>query len=207
MGGVIRIGLVDDHPVVIGGLEAGLSAIPDLIVVGKAGDISAARRLIGRDDIDVVLLDVRLSDGNGLSLLRHGDGPTAPAVIVLSSFQTAQYVGATIRLGAQGFLIKTAPLDEVAAAIRHVAAGGSWFTAEQLRTSATAFVSLTARERDVLRLVLDGHSNDEIASHVNISRKTVESHLSRLYERFGVMSRLELGLRAEREAWLEIDQA
>jgi len=200
----IRIGLIDDHPVVIGGLEAALNAITDFAVVASAGNLSDGTALLARDDIDVVLLDVRLADGNGLSLLR-ADRPPRPAVIVLSSFKTTQYVSAAVRFGAQGFLLKTAPLDDVAQAIRQVAGGGSWFTAEQLRAGATGFVTLTPRDREVLQLVLGGHSNDEIAARLTISAKTVEAHLSRLFERFGVMSRLELGLRAEREAWLDLE--
>ena len=203
----IRIGLVDDHPVVIGGLEAGLSAIADCEVVARAGSMSDATALLARSDVDVVLLDVRLSDGNGLSLLQRPNRGPRPAIIVLSSFRTTQYVAAAIRFGAQGFLLKTAPLDELVGAIRHVAGGGSWFTAEQLRTSSTGFVSLTPRERQVLELVLAGHTNDEIAARLRTSRKTIEAHLSRLYDRFGVMSRLELGLRAEREGWLDVDSS
>jgi DNA-binding NarL/FixJ family response regulator len=200
----IRIGLIDDHPVVIGGLEAALNAIADFEVVASAGNLSEGTALLARSDIDVVLLDVRLADGNGLSLLQV-DRPPRPAVIVLSSFKTTQYVSAAVRFGAQGFLLKTAPLDDVAQAIRQVTGGGSWFTAEQLRASATGFVTLTPRDREVLQLVLGGHSNDEIAARLRISAKTVEAHLSRLFERFGVMSRLELGLRAEREAWLDLE--
>jgi DNA-binding NarL/FixJ family response regulator len=200
----IRIGLIDDHPVVIGGLEAALNAIADFDVAASAGHLSDGAALLARDDIDVVLLDVRLADGNGLSLLR-ADRPARPAVIVLSSFKTTQYVSAAVRFGAQGFLLKTAPLDDVAQAIRQVAGGGSWCTAEQLRAGATGFVTLTPRDREVLLLVLGGHSNDEIAARLRIATKTVEAQLSRLFERFGVMSRLELGLRAEREAWLDLE--
>jgi DNA-binding NarL/FixJ family response regulator len=200
----IRIGLIDDHPVVIGGLQAALNAIADFAVVASAGQMADGTALLARDDIDVVLLDVRLADGNGLSLLR-ADRPPRPAVLVLSSFKTTQYVSAAVRFGAQGFLLKTAPLDDVAQAIRQVAGGGSWFTAEQLRAGATGYVTLAPRDREVLQLVLGGHSNDEIAARLRISAKTVEAHLSRLFERFGVMSRLELGLRAERESWLDLE--
>ena len=201
----IRIGLVDDHPVVIGGLEAALDAIGDFEVVARAGTVGEAEALFARADIDVILLDVRLSDGNGLSVLRHADRRPRPAALILSSFKTTQYVAAAVRFGAQGFLLKTAPLDDVASAIRHVATGGSWFTAEQLRSGTAGLVALTPREREVLTMILIGLSNDEIATRLSTSRKSVEAHLSRLYERFGVMSRLELGLRAEREAWLDLD--
>jgi DNA-binding NarL/FixJ family response regulator len=200
----IRIGLIDDHPVVIGGLEAALNAVDGLSVRARAGTLAEAAALLARDDLDVVLLDIRLTDGNGLSLL-HADRLPPPAVVVFSSFTSTQYASAAIRLGAQGFLLKLAPLDEVVEAIRQVAAGGSWFTAAQLRASVRGYVTLSPRERDVVELVLAGCSNDEIAGRLGISAKTVESHLSRLFERFEVMSRLELGLRAEREGWLDFE--
>ena len=201
----IRIGIVDDHPVVLGGLEAGLGTVAEFEVVARAGSVAEAKSMLARQDLDVVLLDVRLSDGNSLPLLGRSDRGPKPAVIVLSSFKTTQYVAAAIRFGAQGFLLKTAPLEELVEAIRQVGTGGSWFTAEQLRTGRAGYVALTPRERDVLGLVLGGHSNDEIASRLHTSRKTIEAHLSRLYERFGVLSRLELGLRAEREGWLDVE--
>lgn len=201
----VRIGLIDDHPVVIGGLRASLGSVPGFAVVATAGTVSDAAGLLDRTDVDVALLDVRLADGNGLDLLRRHRGPGAPAVIVLSSFRTSQYVVAAVRFGAQGFLVKTAPLATVVEAVRQVAAGGSWFTAEQLRAGADGFVALTPRERDVLRLVLAGRSNDEIGAQTRLTTKSIEGVLSRLYERFGVANRLELGLRAEREAWLEVE--
>jgi DNA-binding NarL/FixJ family response regulator len=201
----VRIGIVDDHPVVVGGLAAALDAVEGLEVVARAGTIRDAEGLLARDGLDVILMDVRLPDGNGLELLERTDGTRTAAVIVLSSFEATQYVAAAVRFGAQGFLVKTAPLDEVVDAVRRVAAGGSAFSARQLREGIKGPVQLRPRERDVLRRVLAGQSNDEIAAGLQTSRKTVEKNLSQLFQRFGVASRLELGLRAEREAWLEIE--
>jgi two-component system response regulator DesR len=174
-------------------------------VVARAGTIREAEGLLVRGGLDVVLMDVRLPDGNGLELLERTDGARTAAVIVLSSFEATQYVAAAVRFGAQGFLVKTAPLDDVVAAVRRVAAGGSAFSADQLREGLKGPVRLRPRERDVLRGVLAGQSNDEIAAGLRTSRKTVEKVLSQLFVRFEVASRLELGLRAEREAWLEIE--
>ena len=201
----VRIGIVDDHPVVVGGLAAALNAVEGLEVVARAGTIRDAEGLLARDGLDVILMDVRLPDGNGLELLERTGATRTAAVIVLSSFEATQYVAAAVRFGAQGFLVKTAPLDEVVEAVRRVAAGGSAFSARQLREGVKGPVQLRPRERDVLRRVLAGQSNDEIAAGLQTSRKTVEKNLSQLFQRFGVASRLELGLRAEREAWLEIE--
>ncbi len=201
-----RIGIVDDHPVVIGGLRAALREMEDLDVVATAGSIARAEALLAREDLDVILMDVRLADGNGLALLqRRGVRERGGAVIVLSSFESTQYVAAAVRFGAQGFVLKTAPISELVDAIRRVARGGSAFSSAQLRQGLAGVVELRPRERDVLRRVLDGQSNDEIAAGLQTSTKTVEANLSRLFRRFGVASRLELGLRAEREAWLEIE--
>jgi DNA-binding NarL/FixJ family response regulator len=200
----IRVALVDDHPIVVGGLEAALGSIDDIEVVDRGGSIADGRRILGRNDIDVVLLDVRLPDGNGLELVAVAGDRDGPGVLILSSFESSQYVAAALRYGAMGFLLKTAPLDELVAAIRRVAAGQTLFTAEQLRQGRVGLVELTTREREVVRLLLDGHSNDEIGRQVGAARSTIEKHLAHLYERFGVASRTELAIRAEREGWLDV---
>jgi DNA-binding NarL/FixJ family response regulator len=202
--GLIRVAIVDDHPVVLGGLEMGLRTIDDISVVATARTLDEARSVSRRDDVDVMLLDLRLPDGNGLELLPEIAQRGRPAAVILSSFELRQYVAAALRFGADGFVSKTAPLEEVTNAIRLVASGGTAFTAEQLRQARAGFMTLTTRERDVVRLLMDGKSNDEIAAGLSISHKTVEAHLSRLYERAGVMSRLELAMLADREGWLDV---
>lgn len=204
MAGVIRVGLIDDHPVVLRGLETALSTVSDLEVVARGGTFAAAREAILGGDVDVLLLDIRLPDGNGLELLPEAARRGRPAVLILSSFRSRQYVAAALRFGANGFLVKTAPLDELIQAIRTVAAGGAAFTNDQIRDGQSGYVQLTDREREIVRLVLDGKSNEEIATIVHTSRKTVEYHLTRLYDRFGIVTRVELALRADHEGWLDI---
>jgi two-component system, NarL family, response regulator DevR len=200
---MIRIGLVDDHPMAVAGLETALATIPDLSVLARAGTLAEARELLVANDLDVVLLDVRLEDGNGLQALADRPPRERPAVLVISTFTHSQYVAASVRFGAAGFLSKTAPLPEVANAIRHVAAGGSIFTVEQLEK---AYVTLTARERQVLRLAMEGLSNKEIGARMGVARKTVEGHLSQIFERYGILGgRIELSIRAAAEGWLEIE--
>jgi DNA-binding NarL/FixJ family response regulator len=202
-----RVAIVDDHPLVVRGLDFALSRAGDIEVVARGSTVHEAREILGRDDVDVLLLDVRLPDGNGLTML--GDEAIAPRcpVLVLSSFETRQYVAAAIRFGAQGFMLKTAPIDELLDAIRRVGEGGAAFSAEQLRDANSRLVQLTTRERDILRLVLGGRTNDEISAALGTSHKTVEAHLTRMYERFGVASRVELALRADRDGWLDIGPA
>jgi len=202
---MIRVAIVDDHPVVLGGLEAGLRTVADIDVVATAGTLAGARSMAARVDVDVLLLDLRLPDGNGLELLPEIAARGRPATLVLSSFELRQYVAAAVRFGANGFISKTAPLEEVAEAVRTVASGGSAFSAAQLSETRTGPVVLQPRDREILEQLMGGSSNDEIAAALGISRKTVEAHLSRLYDRAGVMSRLELAMLADRERWLEVD--
>jgi DNA-binding NarL/FixJ family response regulator len=196
----IRVAVIDDHPVVGAGTAAVLRSQPGLEVVGVAESLGAARSggLTDRARVDVLLLDIRLGTESGLGLLTPGSD--LPAVIVLTAYDYPQYAEAALRLGAAGFVLKTAPLTELVDAIRRVAAGGLAFAVRP----GTVAVHLTRREHDVVRLVADGLSNDEIGVALGIGAKTVETHLARLFERVGLASRTELATRALREGWLEV---
>ncbi len=210
---LIRIGIVDDHPVVGEGTAAILRAQPDLEVVDVVPSLDAAddAGLFEGDRVDVVLLDIRLGTDSGLRALapRPGEGeivaPTAggprPAVIVLTAYDYPQYADAALRLGAAGFVLKTAPIPELVDAIRRVAAGGLAFA---VRPTGAGVTRLSPREYDVVRLVADGRTNDEIGASLGIGSKTVETHLARLFERLGVASRTELAMRAMREGILDV---
>lgn len=207
----IRVAIVEDHPVVREGTAAILAKQPGISVVGTAGSLADARELIAQVDVDVVLLDIRLGTESGLGLL-SGPGfgsrrPTSswePAIVVLTAYDYPQYADAARRLGAAGFVLKTAPLAEIVGAIRAAAAGGRVLPATPPESDAGR---PTARELDVVRLVVNGHSNDEIGAALGIGSRTVETHLRRLFERFGVASRTELSTRALREGWLEVPPA
>ncbi|TMC64585.1 MAG: response regulator transcription factor [Actinobacteria bacterium] len=196
---LIRVAIVDDHPVVRDGTAALLAAQDGLEVVGTAGSIDAAAALIATTPVDVLLLDIRLGTDSGLRLLARNDQPK-PAIVVLTAYDYPQYAEAALRLGAAGFVLKTAPLDELLDAIRRAAAGGLAFGVRPRPVAA----NLSARELEVVRLVVEGRSNDEIGVALGIGSKTVETHLRRLFERFGAVSRTELATRALREGWLDI---
>ncbi len=199
----IRIGIVDDHPLVTGGLAAALRSIGGFDVVAHGATVDEARALLVRDDLDVVLLDVRLEDGNGIQALAEREFRTRPAVLVISSFESSQYVAAAARYGAAGFLIKTVPLPALADQIRTVAAGGSVLTVQQREAS---LVKLTPRERQIVRLAMEGLNNKEIGARLGGSPKTVENRLGQLFERFGITGgRIELARRAAEEGWLDIE--
>jgi DNA-binding NarL/FixJ family response regulator len=199
---VIRVAVVDDHPIVTEGLISSLQATDEIEVVWTAGSVRAARRALeAGGPVDVVLVDVRLPDGSGLDLL-PGQRDDRPAYVVLSSWDRPQYSAAAFRRGAAGYLLKVAPLQDIVAAIHKAAAGGLAFEARQL-ASVRGNQTPTAREVAVIRLVADGLSNDEIAVGLGIARKTVEAYLTRLFERGGFTTRTELAVWAEREGWLD----
>jgi DNA-binding NarL/FixJ family response regulator len=193
---VIRVAVVDDHPLVREGTAALIDRQDDMEIAGVAGSLDELRPILDAGATDVLLLDLRLGQESGFEMLRS-EAPM-PAVVVVTSYDYPQYADAALRLGAAGFVVKTAPTAELLDAIRRAAAGGLAFG---VRPGGGAVLS--AREREVLQLVVDGASNDEIGSRLGISSRTVESHLRRLFERFGVASRTELAARALREGWLE----
>lgn len=198
--------MVDDHPLVVEGLQGALQREPTIEVVGTAGTLAEARRLIEAEAPDIALLDLRLPDGSGTELLsEYQTRQSSPAFIVLSTFLTTQYVNASITLGASGFLLKTSSVVEIVAAIEDVVGGKLAFTAEQLRASWKAgWTPLTVRERSIIEGVMAGRSNDELSVDLGISRKTVEAYLGRLFDRFNVLTRTELAVLAEREQWLAL---
>jgi DNA-binding NarL/FixJ family response regulator len=195
---VIRVAVVDDHPLVREGTAAIVDRAEDMEIAGVAGSLDELRPVLRDGSVQVLLLDLRLGTESGFDLLRgSSDGPM-PAVVVLTSYDYPQYADAALRLGAAGFVVKTAPTAELLDAVRRAAAGGLHFGVRPGNG-----VTLSARELEVLRLVVDGASNDEIGARLGISARTAESHLRRLFERFGVASRTELAARALREGWLE----
>jgi DNA-binding NarL/FixJ family response regulator len=200
----IRVAIVDDHPVLREGTAALLAAQTGLEIAGVAGTIDEATALVDSTDVDVLLLDIRLGTDSGLRWLTPAADSSRPrpAVVVLTSYDYPQYAEAALRLGASGFVLKTAPIAELLDAIQRAAAGGLAFAVRP--PAAASQVRLSERELDVVRLVVDGRSNDEIASRLGIGPKTVESHLRRLFERLDIASRTELATRALREGWLEV---
>lgn len=193
---MIRVAVVDDHPLVREGTAAIVARAEDMEITGVAGSLEELRPIL-ESPVDVLLLDLRLGQESGFDLLRNGTKPM-PAVVVLTSYDYPQYADAALRLGAAGFVVKTAPTAELLDAIRRAAGGGMAFGVRPGNG-----VILSSREREVLRLVVDGASNDEVGARLGISSRTVESHLRRLFERLSVASRTELAARALREGWLE----
>lgn len=201
----IRVVLVDDHPAILDAIGAAVRAAPDLALAGTARSLAEAHALLsgpGSTAADVVVTDVQLAgEAEGLRLLAS-TGSDGPAVLLLSSFDQPPLIRTAFERGAAGYLLKTSEVTDVLDAIRTVAGGGTAFSASMLRAIRSAPRRPSDREIEVLALVCGGASNDEIGARLGVTEKTVESHLRRLFDRYGVLSRTELAVLALREGWV-----
>jgi DNA-binding NarL/FixJ family response regulator len=202
------VGVVDDHPAIVASIVAAIDATDDLRVAGLASTLDDALALVATDRdpaIDVLLCDMQLAGGaEGLRLLNARDAAQGrrPAIVILSAFDQPSLIRAAFERGAAGYLVKAAPLDEILDAMRTVAAGGTAFSASAVGAVRTAPRRPTDREIQVLGLVRAGASNAEVAASLGVSEKTVESHLRRMFDRYGVLSRTELTVFAINEGWV-----
>jgi DNA-binding NarL/FixJ family response regulator len=200
---VIRLVIVEDHPAIAEGLAALLQSESDVELIGTAGDAATASDLITRTLPDIVLCDVVLGgERTGLRLLKDHAGSRKPAFIMFSAYGYPDYYVTALEQGASGYLLKMATIGEVMGAVRAVAGGGKAFPTEVLRGLRRARRRPTARQREIISLVADGHTNDEIAEQLSIHVKTVEGQLRRLFDRYDVANRTELVRVAEREGWI-----
>lgn len=200
----VRVLAVDDHPAILDAIVRALSGDPALEVVGTARDRDGAAASIESLDPDVVVCDIQMGgEAVGLRLLERFAGRGRPRFLMLSAFEYPSLFRAAADRGAAGYLLKTAELSELAPAVRRVASGGTSFSSASMRAIRTALRRPSEREIEVLRLVAGGATNEEIAGRLFLSLKTVESHLRRLFDRYGVMNRTELAVLALREGWIE----
>lgn len=202
---MLRLLLVDDHPIVLGGLEAALAGYAEVQVVARASSLAEAKVILSDSSVDVALVDVRLPDGNGFELLEWAVSlERRPWFMMLTTFTAPQYVATAIRLGARGFLVKTARTEDIVIALRRVAAGGLAFMTDADEGQLPSVPSLSERELQIVAAIVAGHPNKGIGAALGISQKTVEWYLARLFRRLGVQSRSELAATATREGWLEL---
>jgi DNA-binding NarL/FixJ family response regulator len=200
---MIRLAVVDDHPAILDALTAAAADRAGLQVVGRATSVDSAIELIERIAPEVVLCDVWVGgQPGGLDLVRRFGGGRGPRMLMLSGFEQPSFLRAAFEAGAAGYLSKASEIAEILDAVEAVAAGETRFPAVTLSALRDAPRQPSARELEALRLLARGATNDEIAVGLGISIKTVESHLRRLFGRYGVLSRTELALLALREGWL-----
>lgn len=196
----IRVVLVDDHTVVRAGMAALLDAAPDITVVAVAADVETGVAAVLAHRPDVTLMDLSLPDRTGTQAIRDILASWPDAVVVaLTAFADDGHVSGALDAGAAGYLLKDIEPAELLAGVRAAASGGlpldprvSRFALR--RNSPTDAVGLTQRERDVLRLLVQGLSNPAIAARLGITQHTVKAHLGKIYERIGVQDRTSAAL-------------
>jgi DNA-binding NarL/FixJ family response regulator len=199
---MIRIVIADDHTIVREGLKQLLATEPDLQVVGEARDGNEAIQLARDTPFDVLLIDISMPGRNGLEVIRQikAEKPKL-RIMVLSMHEEHQYAVRAIRSGASGYLTKDSASTQLITALRKVAAGGAYITAEvaeQLALGAmphaeqALHTTLSDREFQVLRMLVAGHTVSDVAAKVNLSVKTISTHKARLMQKLGVSSNTEL---------------
>ena len=208
----IKVLLVDDHQIMLQGLRALLEKQPDMDVVAEAGEGRTALRLARDLAPDVVILDVAMPDLNGIETARMiiAERPDVK-VIALSMHSDRRFVVEMLKAGASGYLLKDCALEDLVRAIRVVIANQTYLSPEVAGTvvedyvrksslsDTSAFSVLTAREREVLQLLAEGMSTKQIASCLNVSAKTVETHRQHIMEKLDTHSIADLIKYAVRE--------
>lgn len=212
---MIRVILVDDHLLLRQGTATLLQDAGDIEIVAESGQGEEAVELARRLTPDVVILDIRLPGMSGIEVARvlRQDLPEIN-VLVLSAYQHEQYVRALFSIGVHGYLLKNASGPELAAAVRAVCHGETVLSGEiavqltekRQRSGIAANETLSERERDVLALVSHGWSNKEIATHLNIGVRTVETHVGNAMAKLGVRSRTEAVSMAVQRGIITLDR-
>jgi DNA-binding NarL/FixJ family response regulator len=204
----VRVLLVDDQALIRAGFRMILEAEEDLEVVGECGDGTQAIDSVKRFSPDVVLMDIRMPEMDGIEATRRivgGDGDSAVKVLMLTTFDLDEYVYDALRAGASGFLLKDVPADQLVAGIRLVAQGDALLAPSVTRRLIEEFSrssrgraqhpagldELTPREVEVFKLLARGMSNAEIAAHLIVSETTVKTHVARILMKLGVRDRVQ----------------
>jgi DNA-binding NarL/FixJ family response regulator len=193
---IIRIMLVDDHPLVRDGLRARLEAMAHLRVVAEADNADDALVQAALAPVDLVLMDINMRGTNGIeAAARLRELFPAIAVLILSMHDKVEYVGQAMQAGARGYVLKDAPGKDIVLAIDTVMAGGIYYSealARQLARPQVADTQLTIREQEVLQHIAGGESNKQIARALDLSVRTVETHRLNIKRKLGIEGQAEL---------------
>ena len=208
MNQTVRLMIVDDHHIVRQGLAALLGTMPGLQVIAEASSGEQAIELYRKHQPDVTLMDLRMQHGNGVDAIKsiRGEFPLA-RIIVLTTFDGDEDIFRALQAGARGYLLKGSDIDELVSAITAVHNGKSRIPAPVAERLAERMSNpaLTERETDVLKLIVGGNSNKEIASALFISEATVKTHINNLLGKLGVSDRTQAATTALQRGIVHLD--
>lgn len=204
---MIRVLLVDDHPVVRAGLSAVLNTGDDIDVVAQAGTGREALDILASTQVDVVVSDIQMPQMDGVELTAELGRMGCPPVLILTTFDTENLIVAAMNAGAQGYLLKDAPPEELTRAVRAVNEGrpvmSDQVTVALTRRLTQPRTSLSARELEILQAVATGHTNKEIAQELFISQATVKTHLVHIFDKLGVDNRTSAVAKAREQQLID----
>ncbi|MDR1914974.1 MAG: response regulator transcription factor [Synergistaceae bacterium] len=206
---MIRILLADDHPLTRAGLAAWISDVPDFKLVAEASDGESAWRAMRESSPDVALLDIEMPNGTGIEITERATRARMPVkIVMLTAYRAQQYVMASIRAGATGFVLKTAPFEQLRMAIVSASEGRFYLdTSVSLAGSGdVAPEELSPREKEVLILTAQGMQGHRTASKLSITERTVQAHLASVYNKFGARNKTEAILIALKRGIIFLDE-
>jgi DNA-binding NarL/FixJ family response regulator len=204
----IRILIVDDHPAIRVGLAAMLSAQPQCSIVAEAGDVPGALAACEEHQPDVVLMDLRIPGGGGVdATLAIRQRWPAVRVLVVTTFDRDEDIHRAIQAGASGYVLKGLTSAELVAAVKSVHAGGKVLPPEvaTLLAERQSRKNLSPRELDIVRLIIRGRSNKEIAADLGIGDESVKTHLRALFTKLGVADRTQAAIEAIRHGIVHLE--
>ena len=213
----LRLLIVDDDALVRAGLRAVLGSEPDLEVIGEAGNGNEAIAQAAELSPDLVLMDIRMPEMDGLEATRSIVADGGPRVLILTTFELDEYVYEAMRVGASGFMLKRSSPEDLVTAVRVAASGDSLVLPEAMRRMVEQYADsgaaaakirkdigrLTSREQDVLQLVAQGLSNIEIADQLFVSRETVKSHVTSILMKLDVRDRTQAVIAAYESGFVQ----
>ncbi|MCR8643371.1 response regulator transcription factor [Paenibacillus sp. N1-5-1-14] len=199
---MIRIVIAEDQRMLLGALASLLDLEEDMQVVGKASNGEDAVKLVKQHKPDICVMDIEMPIMNGLDAAEELKG-LGCKIIILTTFARYGYFERAVKAGANGYLLKDSPSEELATSIRSVMAGKRIYASELVDETYNEENPLTEREKEVLNLIADGKNTKEIADHMYITRGTVRNYISIILDKLNVTNRIEAIMRFKEKGWFK----